>query len=157
MLPIQRERPPLILTPFDSTLALGCWSVPSPIRKQQIWVNAFVNPMGCYTCLTKQSGSELCALISCLEGRVEKKGHFPTTCGSALPVLNQVHPWPVGQRVHPDNHKGVSLLFNYLCPLRNSGERTHQVCCFYEFPPLSLWTSEALNGLQIFCFLPSAE
>lgn len=96
---IQRERPHLILTPFDSTLALGCWSVPTPIRKQQIRVNAFMNSMGCYACLTKQSGSELCALISCLQGWVEKKGPFPTTCGSALLVFNQVHPWPLGQRI----------------------------------------------------------
>lgn len=130
--------------------------VPVLIRKQQIGANALMNATRYCSGLMKQSGSEMCTLISCLQGWVGKKGHFPTVCGSALHEFNQAHPWPMDQ-AHQDNYWGLSLLFNHLCPLRNSSERTHQASCFHGFPPLSLQSLEALNGLRLFCFLPSNE
>lgn len=66
--------------------------VPVLIRKQQIGVNALMNAPCYCSGLMKQSGSEMCALISCLQGWVEEKGHFPTVCGSGLHEFNQAHP-----------------------------------------------------------------
>lgn len=42
--------------------------VPALIRKQQIGLNALMNPIDYCSGLMKQSGSEMCTLISCLQG-----------------------------------------------------------------------------------------